>query len=120
MPRRFHKHKLLLDENLSPRTAFPTLNRTYDVKHVRDDLKRGGLPDPDVYQVAVREQRLLLTSNIKHFRTLAGTRDDAGIIGISPHLSASQVDSKLTALLTRQTPQSLAGKFTSLTSETEA
>src|SRR5436309_9507141 len=103
MPRRFHKHKLLLDENLSPRTAFPHLNSTFDVKHVRDDLHRGGLPDPQVYYLAVKQQRILLTYNIKHFYQLAGTLKDAGIIGISPHLTSAQVDTKLTAMLTKST-----------------
>src|SRR2546421_1822585 len=114
MPRKFHKHKLLLDENLSPRTAFPRLNSTFDVKHVRDDLKHGGLPDPHVYHLVVKQQRILLTYNSKHFYQFAGTRYDAGIIGISPHLTSAQVDTKVTALLTRSTPTSLAGKFIDL------
>ena len=118
MPKRFHKHKLLLDENLSPRTAFPRLNSIFDVKHVRDDLNRGGLPDPHVYQLAVKQQRILLTYNIKHFHQLAGTLKDAGIIGISPHLTSAQIDTKVTALLTRSTPNALAGKFIDLTGET--
>jgi hypothetical protein len=90
------------------------MNSTFDVKHVRDDLKRGGLPDPLVYELAVKQQRVLLTYNTKHFRKLAGTHNDAGIIGISPHLTSAQVDTKVTALLTRSTPNTLAGKFTSL------
>jgi hypothetical protein len=49
--------------------------------------------------------------NIKHFRQLAGTRNDAGIIGIPPHLTSSQVDTKLTALLTKSTPNALQGKY---------
>ncbi len=77
MPKRFHKHKLLLDENMSPRTAFPHLNSTFAVKHVRDDLKQGGLPDPVVYHIAVKQQRILLIYNAKHFSRLAGTRKDA-------------------------------------------
>ncbi len=119
MSRRFHKHKLLLDENLSPRTAFPHLNSKFDVKHVRDDLRQGGLHDPDVYRVAVTQQRILVTYNVKHFFQLAGTQSDAGIIGVSPHLTASQVDTKLTALLMRATPRQLAGTFIDLTGETK-
>ena len=120
MPRRFHKHKLLLDENLSPRTAFPSLNRTFDVKHVRDDFQSGGISDPQVYEVAVKQQRLLLTFNIKHFRSLAGTKRDAGIIGISSHLTAAQTDTKLVAFLHRHSPKALSGKFFDLTGETAA
>jgi hypothetical protein len=90
------------------------------VKHVRDDLKQGGIPDPDVYHLAVKQQRILLTYNTKHFSHLAGTLKDAGIIGISPHLTPMQVDTKLTALLIRSTPTAFARKYTSLPGETEA
>ena|SRR6266446_2685809 len=111
MPKRFHKHKLLLDENMSPRTAFPSLNSIFDVKHVREDLHHTSLPDPEVYQVAVKQQRILLTYNIKHFRQLAGTRSDAGIIGIPPHFTSAQVDTKLTSLLIESTPNALRGIY---------
>jgi predicted nuclease of predicted toxin-antitoxin system len=114
MPKRFHKHKLLLDENISPRTVFPGLNSKFDVKHIRDDLKQGGLPDPEVYEVAVKQQRILITNNIKHFRSFAGTKPDAGIIGIPAHATASQIDTKLTALLVKSSEKALAGKFTPL------
>jgi len=118
MPKGFHKHKILLDENMRPRRRFPRLNSRFDVKHIDGDLHHGGLPDPEVYLLAVRQQRILVTYNIKHFLALAGTQADCGIIGISPHFTdASQVDAKLTALLLRSTPKSLAGKFTDLAGE---
>src|SRR5687767_4890465 len=98
MPKRFYKHKLLLDENMPHRTAFPHLNSLFDVKHVADDFKHSGLDDPAVYQLAIDQKRILVTYNIKHFRTLAGSRGDAGIIGVSANLPPSQVDTKLTAL----------------------
>jgi Domain of unknown function (DUF5615) len=119
MPKRFHKHKLLLDENMPHRTAFPNLNSKFDVKHLVDDLKQGGIPDPAVYQLAVDQKRVLVTFNVKHFRALAGSQDDAGIIGVSANLPAAQVDTKLTALLTKTTPQALGKKFTPLTGKTE-
>jgi len=115
MPKRFYKHKLLLDENLPHRSTFPTLNSQFDVKHVVGDLKKTGLSDPGVYQLAVREKRILVTYNSKHFRPLAGSSKDAGIIGVSANLPYSQVDTKLTALLTKSTPRTLQGKFVVLT-----
>jgi predicted nuclease of predicted toxin-antitoxin system len=120
MPKAFHKHKILLDENMRPRTRFPRLNSRFDVKHIREDFKRGGISDAEVYQFAVKQNRILVTYNTKHFRLLAGTMQDAGIIGVSAHLTTPQVDTKLTALLMRSTPQSLAEKVTMLTGETEA
>ena len=119
MPKRFYKHKVLLDENMPKRSAFPNLNSKFDVKHVADDLKQGSLPDPDVYQLAVTQKRILVTYNTKHFRILAGSKGDAGIIGVSANLPTSQVDTKLTAILTKSTPQALQRKFAPLTGETE-
>jgi hypothetical protein len=118
MPKRFYKHKVVLDENMPHRTDLPTLNSKFDVKHIVDDLHHSGIPDPAVYQLAVDQQRVLVTFNAKHFRVLAGTKDDAGVIGVSAHLPTSQIDTKLTALLTKRTPHALARTFTSLTGET--
>jgi predicted nuclease of predicted toxin-antitoxin system len=119
MPKGFYKHKVLFDENLPNRLTFPRLNEAFDVKHLRDDFKQAGMDDPDVYELAVSQQRILVTYNSKHFRSLAGRKQDAGIIGISASLSPAQVDTKLTALLRKSTPHAFAGKFTALTGETD-
>jgi hypothetical protein len=119
MSKGFYKYKVLLDENMPLRTAFPNLNSKFNVKHIEDDLKQGSLADPDVYQLAVDQKRILVTFNSKHFRKLAGSRGDAGIIGVSASLAPSQIDTKLTALLTKSTPRALERKFIPLTGETE-
>jgi predicted nuclease of predicted toxin-antitoxin system len=119
MPRGFHKHKVLLDENMRLRTRFPRLNSRFDVKHIRDDFHHASLDDPGVYRLAVKEQRVLVTLNEKDFLPLVGTQEDRGIIGVSPHLTAEQIDTKLTALLVRSGPSRLARRFTSLTGEIE-
>jgi Domain of unknown function (DUF5615) len=111
MPKGFYKHKLLLDENMPHRTDFANLNRMFDVKHIEDDFRHGGLDDPDVYLLAVNQKRILVTYNSKHFRSLAGSKDDAGIIGVSANLPIPHVDTNLTALLTRSTPNSLQRKL---------
>ena len=99
MPKRFYKHKLLLDENMPPRTAFLLLNSqtsfwrfsasnyagaAYDVKHIVVDLRRGGLPDPEVYQLAVEQKRILVTYNTKHFRPLAGRKKMLALLAFLP------------------------------------
>jgi len=119
MVHHIHKHNVLLDENFSSRSKFPRLNGLFDVKHVRDDLKGSGLSDPKVYVLAVKQERILVTFNAKDFSKLAGTQPDKGIIGVSTSLSKEQIDKKLTALLVKSTSNALAGKFTSLTGETE-
>lgn len=79
MPKGFYKHRLLLDENMPHRSEFPILNSKFDVKHIEDDFKQGGLADPDVYQLAVDQNRILVTFNSKHFRKRAGAKMMRGL-----------------------------------------
>lgn len=117
MVHRFYKHKVILDENMPPRTEFPRLNGMFDVKHIRDDLNSGGLPDLQVYDLAVKLKRLVITFNVKHFKGLSKLTKDTGIIGISANLSSHQIDTKLTALLVHSSVKTLYGKFTVITGE---
>jgi hypothetical protein len=114
MPKGFYKHKILLDENMPQRNRFPTLNKLFDVKHIRDDLKRAKLDDLAVYELAVSLGRVIITYNVKDFRPLAGMKADAGIIGIPDRLPLPQQDTKLCAFLKKHTPHALAGKFNAL------
>ena len=81
MPKPFYKHKLLLDEHLYHRRLYPLLNEHFDVKHIRDDLHHGGMADQAIYELARKQGRLILTSNVKDFRPLLRA-DSPGIIGI--------------------------------------
>ena len=117
--KRFFKHKLLLDENFPIRKYFHTSNRRFDVKHVGDDFNLEGLSDPEVYVLARKQGRLVVTRNIKDFKELALTGNDTGVIGISPNLTFDQIDKKLTALLNKSTKKSLFGKLTTISGETE-
>jgi len=117
MPRAFYKHKLLLDEHLPARTAFPRLNQHFDVKHIAMDLNRAGTPDPIVYELAVSLGRIIVTRNDKDFVPLSGTKTDAGIIAAPPHWQPIQVDTKLTALLMKHGPAYFAGRLRNLTEQ---
>ena len=113
MPKRFYKHKTLLDEHLYHRRVYSLLNERFDVKHIRDDLHLDGLPDPQVYELARKQGRILLTTNVKDFRPLL--RDDCpGIIGIPDAWLPDRIDSKLTALLMHYGPNYFKGHFRSL------
>ena len=114
MTKPFHKHKLLLDENMPERLAFPLLNERFDVKHIRDDLNNGGLSDRDVYHLARKQKRLLVTHNVKDFKRLVTSTDTAGVIGVPATLSPKIVDTKLTALLTKSSENALRGTYTAL------
>ena len=113
MPKRFCKHRTLLDEHLYHRRVYPLLNERFDVKHIRDDLHLDGLPDPQVYELARKQERILLTTNVKDFRPLL--RDDCpGIIGIPDAWLPARIDSKLTALLMHHGPNYFRGRYRSL------
>ena len=119
MPQKFYKHKLLLDEGFYYRKDLPITNSRFDVKHIAGDYKQKALSDLKVYQLAKRKGRILVTLNIKHFKTLASISKSTGIIGISESLTLEQIDKKLTALLNKSTKKSLLGKLTTISGEGE-
>ncbi len=83
MPKFFYKHKVLLDENMPSRRLLKQLNHHFDVKHVRDDLRHGELGDPDVYQLAATQGRIVVTFNGRDFRSLVGAiPNDPGVIDV--------------------------------------
>lgn len=101
------------------RSALPILNNRYDAKHIAMDLNLAGLPDPEVYKLAIKEARLLVTYNIKDFEELVKNNTSGGVIGISTNLSLKQIDKKLAALLHKSTHKSLLGKLTTISGESE-
>lgn len=96
------------------RQAFPHLNERFDVKHLRDDLNEGGLKDHEVYALAKKQKRLLVTYNVKDFKHRISQTDTTGVIGVSANLPPQQADTKLTSLLTRSSEKALFGKYTPL------
>ena len=120
MSPKFHKFKLLLDENMAARRKFELLNQLFDVKHIAFDLKKGGISDEAVYNEAVRLQRLIVTFNGKDFKTFATRTKDTGVLFISQNLPDEQIDKKLVSFLLKKTPNALYGKFTSITGETQS
>lgn len=117
MPR-FYKHKLLLDEGLPYKKYLPKLNARYDLKHIKEDLKKDKLPDEEVYKIAKKLKRLLIVFNVRDYKNLASKSKDTGIIGVSQNLPIEQIDNKLLAILNKSRGKSLYGKLTSITGET--
>jgi Domain of unknown function (DUF5615) len=116
MPKSFFKHKILLDEHLYHRRAYPTLNEHFDVKHIKLDLSQDGMADPLIYDLAVKQGRIILTTNVKDFRPLL-REDSPGVIGIPETWSTARVDTKLTAILMKNSPNYFKGSFRSLGAE---
>lgn len=119
MPRKFYKHKLLLDEGFIYRKRLPILNSRFDVKHITGDLGHSSLEDKAVYELGIKKKRLVVTFNDKDFRVFADKSRDTGVIGISANLGADEIDKKLTALLMRSGKKGLLGKFTYISTESK-
>lgn len=111
MPRKPYRHKLLLDEGLYLKKALPRTNSRHDIKHIKHDLNKGGISDEEVYSIAVKNKRIIVTYNIDDFKKLARKSSNSGVIGISQGILPDQLDKKLNALLSRNTPKSLYGKY---------
>jgi hypothetical protein len=76
--------KLLLDEMFSPAIARALRARGHDVEAVKEHSDWEGLPDPDLVALARREQRAIVTANLRDFRPLHVeliTRGSAGHAG---------------------------------------
>lgn len=119
MPQRFYKHKLLLDEGFYYRQSLPILNSRLDVKHISGDFGKNALSDSQVYEFAKVKGRILVTFNVKDFKSLASISKFTGVIGISANLTLDQIDKKLTALLSRSSKKSLLGKITRISGESK-
>jgi hypothetical protein len=110
MSKPFYKHKVLLDEHLFNRRSYPLLNERFDVKHIKHDLHFGGMADQAIYELALSQGRIILTSNVKDFRPLL-REDSPGIIGIPETWSTSRLDTKLTALLIKHNSNYFRGRY---------
>jgi Domain of unknown function (DUF5615) len=62
--------KLLLDEMLSPTIARQLRLKGHDVEAVAENPDRHALPDAEVMELARREGRAIVTSNLRDFRPL--------------------------------------------------
>ena len=77
--------RAVLDEQLSPQIAVLLRQAGYDVDAVADRADLAGRSDRFVFEVACREDRAVVTNNIKDFRPLAAEwlaqgRAHAGLI----------------------------------------
>ncbi|HCS79214.1 TPA: hypothetical protein DIV55_05765 [Patescibacteria group bacterium] len=117
--RKLFRHKLLLDEGFPVRSYFPRLNARYDLEHIKEDLHLSGISDHNVYEIATKEGRLVVTFNEKDFAELIKNKV-AGVIAVSATLTNDQIEKKILALLSRSSAKELFGKLTSISGETRS
>ena len=114
MPPRFYKHKLLLDEGLYKRQSLSRTNSRYNIRHIKMDLHKAGAKDEEIFAIACKQKRVIVTANPKDFKKLLGKVRDTGIIGVTQKLTPEQLDTKLNALLSKSTEKTFYGKYTPL------
>ncbi len=114
MPPKFYKHKLLLDEGLFRRQSLKRINSRYNIKHIKHDFNKGGIKDKEVYEIARKEKRIIITYNIDDFKKLAKQSSDTGVIGVTQVFTPDQLDTKLNSLLSESSEKSFYRKYTSL------
>jgi len=88
------RHKLLLDEGLPRKEAYPKANNLHNLKHIVHDIDKGGAKDKDVYVIANKEKRLVVVFNTKDFRPLISP-ESVSVISLSTNLTDKQVDLKI-------------------------
>lgn len=120
MAGKLHKHKILLDENFYVRSYLPRLNKKFTVKHAVQDFKHAGWPDWEVFQFASKNRMILVTFNVKDFVDFIDLSHTTGIVGVSTNLNDDDIDKKLTSLFTKSSKNSLLGKLTYISGETES
>jgi Domain of unknown function (DUF5615) len=81
--------KLLLDEQISGKVAERLRDRGYDVTAATDDPSLRGLSDPDLFEVAQREGRALVTYNRVDFEPIIreyaeANREHHGLVIVHP------------------------------------
>lgn len=103
-----------MDEGLYPRKLLIRTNNRYNVRHIKHDLNKAGIEDRQIYEIAIKQNRIVITYNVRHFRKLARLSKHAGVIGVSQGLVPEQLDRKLVSLLSKSSEKSFYGKYTSL------
>lgn len=87
--------RFLIDEMFPPRTCTQLVERGHDAVHVRD-LGVDARPDREVAAAAARENRVLVTENVKDF---AAEHDIVVVCVLKSHLPQRGMDGHLASVL---------------------
>lgn len=108
------RHKLLLDEGLPRKEAYPRANNYHSLRHIVHDVGKGGAKDKDVYAIANKEKRIVVVFNTKDFRPLIFPQS-VSVISLSTNLTDRQVDLKLCKSLRYLKPSQTKGHLITIT-----
>ena len=103
---------MLLDAAFARPSVFNQLAKKANISHVVWDLgKSNQVSDEEIYQLATKEDRFVVTINCSDFKKLV-FHERAGIIGVPPYLSNEEIDKLLADFLSGKDPSQYWGKPT--------
>jgi predicted nuclease of predicted toxin-antitoxin system len=109
-PKHHKKFRILLDAAFARPSKFSRLSKKANLAHVVHDF---GLSltaeDEEIYNLAVKENRFVLTINVKDFKKLVQP-GKPGILGIESQLSNEEIDKVVTEFLSGKDPDNFMGK----------
>lgn len=107
------RFKLLIDEMLPRKSKFPQLNNFHNIRHIVHDFKSGGMSDEKLVILAKKENRTVVTKNIKHLQKL-GVKHKVDVIGLTETALPQRIDSKIMAILRKKRQAKMSGSFTKI------
>lgn len=113
MPPKTTHYKLLLEKMLPRREKFPSLNNCHNSRHLVHDFRLSGVEEQQRIKLAKREERIIVTRNISHFRDL-GRKQEVDIIGVTETIYSEELDISFMVLLRRREQQNMSGSFDKL------
>lgn len=109
-PKFKRKFRILLDAAFAKPTLFLKLSKKSNLAHI---VHTYGLSpqaeDEEIYQIAIRENRFILTINYKDFKKLV-KRGKPGVIGIESQLSNNDIDKLVSKFISGKNPDDYLGK----------
>lgn len=104
------KFRLLLDAAFAAPPVFLHLSKKANLAHVVHDFRLSRqASDEEIYELASREDRFVVTVNLKDFKKLV-RKGKSGVIAIPPYLSNHDIDERLSDFIERKDPEELRGK----------
>lgn len=114
MPPKRKRFKPLLDEMLPRREKYPLANNFHNLRHIVHDYKKAGISDVKILKIASKDQRILLTKNIRDFK-YKGKLYGVDVIGVTENIPPGELDKTLMVKLKRWGKSKMSGRFTKIT-----
>lgn len=108
------KFRLLLDAAFAGPSNFPLLGKKANITHIVHSHQLSyQADDSEIYNLAIKENRFVVTINYKHFKKLVKL-NRPGVIAIPAYLSNTDIEKLLIKFMSGKDPENYIGKTTKL------